>query len=277
MRLRVLVLAAGRGERMRQGFPGIPKALVPVDHTPMIIRLIQTLLHSNHLDIANLTVVVRPEDEALFLTEFTRYLSPILLRKIGFVIQNLEDGYGTAAGVQAFLRQTPLPLSEDLILILNGDAPLLRVQSLENMIQHFTSDLLLGTVFVDNPHGYGRIVHESPFQIRILEQKEVDQLPPHHSSRNLHEVNTGIYLMAASLLPIVSSISTCPVTHEKKLTDLCLLSPRTHVFSGFSEQEVVNINSPLDRNYAEHLLFLQRQEAIHRPLFSLLKKDMRNR
>jgi 2-C-methyl-D-erythritol 4-phosphate cytidylyltransferase len=63
--IHVVILAAGRGERMRAAFPGIPKSLVPLDHTPMLVRLLRTL-QSSVLEVNAITIVVRPEEKDLF-------------------------------------------------------------------------------------------------------------------------------------------------------------------------------------------------------------------
>jgi bifunctional UDP-N-acetylglucosamine pyrophosphorylase/glucosamine-1-phosphate N-acetyltransferase len=272
-----IILAAGRGERMRIGFPGIPKALVPVDHTPMIIRLLKTL-QSIVPSLHSISIVVRPEERALFKKEMDRYLSSRYVEKIHLVVQEEKHGYGTAAGVQAAVESMDIS-SDHVYLVLNGDAPLIRTESLQKMIHDEwkeDTELVMGTVFVQDPTGYGRIFRDNvSSSIRILEQKEVDELPEHHPMRNVREINTGVYAVSGALMKRALSIEECPVTGEKKWTDICLRTNSIRVFSGMNEEEAINVNSPLDRNYAEHVVHTRRMEAIQRPLFSLLAKDMR--
>jgi bifunctional UDP-N-acetylglucosamine pyrophosphorylase/glucosamine-1-phosphate N-acetyltransferase len=259
---------------MRIGFPGIPKALVPVDHTPMLIRLLKTL-QSIVPSLDSISIVVRPEERAVFKKEMDRYLSSRYVEKIRLVIQEEKHGYGTAAGVQAAVESIDIS-SDHIYLVLNGDAPLLRTESLQKMVNERKEDLVIGTVFVQDPTGYGRIVREaSSSSIRILEQKEVDELPEHHPMRNVREINTGVYAVSGALIKHAVSIEECPVTGEKKWTDICSRAESIRVFSGMNEEEAINVNSPLDRNYAEHVVHTRRMEAIQRPLFSLLAKDMR--
>lgn len=268
--IHVVILAAGRGERMRAAFPGIPKSLVPLDHTPMLIRLLRTL-QSPLLSVEAVSVVVRPEEQELFAGELRRYLSGHFLQKVMLCAQQEKMGYGTAAGLQAFVSTEP---PQDRFMILNGDAPLVLPETLRAMIMAAQdADLVVGTVFMRDPSGYGRVIKLGD-RIKILEQKEMEGLPSDHPSRTICEVNTGIYLMTRHLMKKTLTITECPITREKKLTEVCGLSDSPRVFSGFTEEETLNINSPLDRNYAEHVLFEKRTEAIHRPLYALLAKDM---
>lgn len=265
MNIQVILLAAGRGERMRASFP-YPKALVPIHGVPMIVRLLQTLLGSR-LILENIVIVVRPEDEALFRGELPRYLPRF--RRFVFVVQESCDGYGTASGVQAVLR-AGVPLA-DRIMIMNSDTPFLSAESLEKMASSsMTADLCLGTAFIEG-RGYGRVIRSGD-SVRIMEQKEIDLLPEGHEWRDICEANTGVYLVTPPLLKRVGEIVECSVTREKKLTDLCALAGSVSLIPGFSGREVLNINSPLDRNYAEYLLSKERDDMIDSFFFRLFHK-----
>jgi bifunctional N-acetylglucosamine-1-phosphate-uridyltransferase/glucosamine-1-phosphate-acetyltransferase GlmU-like protein len=265
MNIQVIILAAGRGERMRSAFP-YPKALVPINGIPMIVRLLQTLLGSR-LIIENILIVVRPEEEALFREEMSRYFPRA--RRLRWVVQQPCDGYGTASGVQAVLRSGE-PLA-DRVMIMNSDTPFLSAGSLEKMASSTdaTTDLCVGSVFVEG-RGYGRVVRSGD-TVRIVEQKEIDILPEDHEWRGVCEANTGVYLARGAFLGQAREIVECPVTHEKKLTDLCGLARSVRVFSGFSALEVLNVNSPLDRNYAEYILSKERNDLIDSFFFRLLQ------
>jgi len=277
MEINVLILAAGRGERMRAAFP-YPKALVPIDHIPMIIRLLSTLLESV-LIINRIVIIVRLEEKEMFDRELHRYLPSIYMQKILLDCQvQEEDGYGTASGVQAFLKRSTDPLAHPL-LVLNGDAPLIESVTLEKMTNSFfvkNVDLVIGTVFMEDPRGYGRIAREDEGGVCIVEQKQINVLPAEHEWHNLREVNTGMYMIHPKLLPVILTIEDCPITGEKKLTDICMETASIYLYSSISPDEVLNINSPLDRNHAEYVLFKKRQDNIHRPLFALLQRDIRN-
>lgn len=265
MNIQVIVLAAGRGERMRASFP-YPKALVPIHGVPMIVRLLQTLIRSR-LILENVIVVVRPEEEALFRGELGRYLPRF--RKFEWVVQEPCDGYGTASGVQAVLR-AGVPLA-DRVMIMNSDTPFLSAASLERMASSSTTaDLCVGTAFIEG-RGYGRVIRSGE-SVTIMEQKEIDLLPEGHEWREVCEANTGVYIVRAPFLKRVGEIVECPVTREKKLTDMCALAGSVLLIQGFSEREVLNVNSPLDRNYSEYLLSRERDDTIDSFFFRLFHK-----
>jgi bifunctional UDP-N-acetylglucosamine pyrophosphorylase/glucosamine-1-phosphate N-acetyltransferase len=264
----ILILAAGRGERMRVAYP-YPKPLVPVHGTPMIIRLLYTLL--TYISFHKIFIVVRPEDEPLFQRELQRYFPrEHNLQKWVFVRQEERHGYGTAAGVQAFIQS--VPDIQDHVLILNSDTPMLTPKSLEKMLTSTRdAELCVGTVFIKNPKGYGRIIREDN-SIMIVEQKEI---PDGHEWNDIHEVNTGIYIVHRSLLNKVDTIIECVITHEKKLTDICDLTDSITTFNQFSEVEIMNINTPLDRNFAENILKKQRDDTLDRILYNLVASSTR--
>jgi len=261
----IIILAAGRGERMRQAFP-YPKPLVPIHGVPMIIRLIDTLFTSR-LIIGRVYIVIRKDDEPLFQKEVSRYFPRISPQKIRWIHQEEKaDGYGTGAGVHAVLRSGD-EMSER-ILILNSDTPLLTARSIEGIATSGAEvSLCVGTVFLKDPRGYGRIVRSVNGTIQIVEQKEITD---GHEWETINEVNTGIYVVCRDVFHQLKEITPCPVINEKKLTDICRLSRNTITYGRFSEREVLNVNSPTDRNYAEHLLMKERDDTIDRLLSTSL-------
>lgn len=264
----VIILAAGIGSRMKN--PSIPKTLIPVDHVPMIVRIMTTLAESKLL-IGRFVLIVRPEEKTVFEREIVRYLHTDI--PIHYITQEPSDGYGTAAAVQSLFRHND-PINE-WNMILNGDMPLLEARHLEQLQENIVmnrNDLVVGTLFLGDPSGYGRVLHNP---LRIVEQKEIDALPPEDEVRSIREVNTGIYLIRKDLFLRIREIDICPITNEKKLTDICRIAQDPRCFSGFSQHEVININTPLDRNYAEYILFKKRQEDVYRSLFTLLRKEMK--
>jgi bifunctional N-acetylglucosamine-1-phosphate-uridyltransferase/glucosamine-1-phosphate-acetyltransferase GlmU-like protein len=266
--LTVIILAAGIGSRMKN-LSSVPKALIPVDHLPMVVRIMNTLSETR-LMINRFILIVRPIDLDIFQKEVPRYFSGTTV--VSYVAQMEEDGYGTAAAVQSLLRQEGCP--DEWNMIVNGDTPLLDARQMERFgnTVSIDMDLILGTVFMSDPVGYGRILHDP---LRIMEQKEIDLLPPDDERHLVREVNTGIYIIRRDLFQYVSDIQSCPTTGEKKLTDICLFAKNPVCYSKFTVQEMINVNTPLDRNYAEYILFQKRQENIHRSLFTLLRKEMK--
>lgn len=269
--IQIVILAAGKGTRMKTQFPDIPKVLVQIDHIPMIIRLIQMITESRIL-VERIIVVIRPDDERLFKNELGRYMPG---HQIHLICQDDEiDGCGTGAAVHAVLRHR---LLSEWTMILNGDAPLLESTTLEKLSEQIRMDrdVIVGTVHLKNPAGYGRIIKTPSLQ--IIEQTEIDVLPEDHDWRHIREVNTGIYVIRSDLFRRINEIDVCPIISEKPLTAILKMATSPICFSDFKTHEVLNVNTPHDRNYAEYICFKKREDLLHRSLFTILRKEYSQR
>jgi len=105
------------------------------------------------------------------------------------------------------------------ILILNGDVPFVRVETLRRLVdthRQAGSGLTLGTAVVEDPHGWGRIVRDGRGVSRIVEER--DATP---EIRAIQEVNVGLYCVAPSVLyPMLEQITPDNEQGEIYLTDL---------------------------------------------------------
>lgn len=236
-----LILAAGKGTRMNS--LGVPKPLIPIGNIPMIVRLLQTLEKLTNQKKIYLMVETGKED--LFQREITRYLGycPFL------VLQKKEDGYGTGAALQSFVKQVSID-SEDNVFILNSDTPFIEKDTLEQMLFKkyiYQYDLLIGSGFLKDPTGYGRIFKEENGNICIIEEKEL-------RGRDASHVNGGLYLVSPELLQRANEIQVSSELGEKKITDLVQLANHVGIYSDMKSFELFNINTPLDKNFAEFFL-----------------------
>jgi bifunctional UDP-N-acetylglucosamine pyrophosphorylase/glucosamine-1-phosphate N-acetyltransferase len=149
-------------------------------------------------------------------------------------------------------------------LVLYGDVPLTRVDTLRELIATAGDDALaLLTVRLDNPHGYGRIVRIDGAIKRIVEEKDADD-----AEREIDEINTGILVApTAALLRWLPSLGNRNAQGEYYLTDIVALAvgenlPVRSAQPG-AEWEVQGVNSKVQlaelervhqRNIAERLL-----------------------
>src|SRR5690554_5500829 len=172
--LNVVILAAGKGTRMRSN---LPKVLHPVAHRPMVAHVIETAQRLG----AEKTQLIYGHGGTLLQERLADY-------PVQWVEQ--AEQLGTGHAVQ---QSIPHINDNDQVLILYGDVPLTRQETLEALLQaKQDSDLALLTVVLPDPTGYGRIVRNSEGQVTgIVEHK--DATPEQHA---IAEVNTGI--MAAS-------------------------------------------------------------------------------
>ncbi len=181
-RVTAVVLAAGLGTRMKSA---LPKVLHPVAHRPMIRHLIATLETATAGDDLRIIAVIGPDMPAL----------ETAVAPHPFVIQH--DRRGTGHAVQMALPELP---GSGTVLILMGDAPLLRPETVRRLIETQRLEgaaLLVGAFRPANPTGFGRIIQAADGSItRIVEEKD---LAPDQKSIPL--CNGGIYAVEAARLP----------------------------------------------------------------------------
>lgn len=138
-------------------------------------------------------------------------------QQIEFVVQ--REQRGTADAVLA-CKHCLKPRDE--VMVLNGDVPLLRVQTLTRLIrkhEKLHSDMTLLTARVEDPKGYGRVVRKRGRIVDIIE--ETDAKP---EQLRIREVNVGVYAFRWDrTLPLLKSIKPSPRTGETYLPKLVKL------------------------------------------------------
>ena len=167
--LEVIVLAAGRGTRMRSS---LPKVLHALASKPMIHHVLDT---ARALEASRIHVVVGHGAELVS--------SAIAADDVTTYVQSEQLGTGHAA-----LAAAPHCQSESTVVVLFGDVPLLSSATLSRVIKAAESGPVLLAASVADPHGYGRVIRDSngAFQ-RVVEQKDANL-----EERSVCEVNTGV-------------------------------------------------------------------------------------
>lgn len=197
-----IVLAAGRGTRMKSD---LPKVLFPALERPMIHWVIDALEKAG---IKKSVVVVgyRAEDVKTELKE---------RQGVGFADQTEQLGTGHA--VQMCKEQ--LENHDGPVLVVAGDSPMIQADSLKKLLEKFHNDdfdCLLGTLKKDDPTGLGRIVRDEKGTFsRIVEQKDASE-----DERKICEVNMSTYLFDCSALKwALGRLSSDNAQGEYYLTD----------------------------------------------------------
>ncbi|MGQ4277388.1 bifunctional UDP-N-acetylglucosamine diphosphorylase/glucosamine-1-phosphate N-acetyltransferase GlmU [Pseudidiomarina sp. E22-M8] len=208
MALSVVVLAAGKGTRMRSA---LPKVLHPVAHKPMVQHVIDS---ARQLDTSAIHVIYGHGAEAL--------LERLSGQQLSFVEQAQQLGTGHA--VQQIV---PHVNDDEHVLILYGDVPLTRVETLRDLINAGTgTDLALLTVTLPDPTGYGRILRDGDGKITgIVEQKDAtpEQL-------QVTEANTGMMLVQGKALKRwLGQLSNDNAQGEYYLTDIVAMAAQEGV------------------------------------------------
>lgn len=202
MSLSVVILAAGKGTRMRSS---LPKVLHPVAQKPMVQHVIDA---AKELQSENISLVYGHGGEQLQQT--------LSHNKVHWALQAEQLGTGHAVKVaDEFMPDS------DTILILYGDVPLIQTSTLERLLSVKPEQgIALLTVKLDNPSGYGRIVREDGKVVGIIEQKDASP-----EQLKINEVNTGIMAVNGDLLKQwLANLSSDNAQGEYYLTDVIAMA-----------------------------------------------------
>src|SRR6202034_1358215 len=208
-RLSAVALAAGERTRTRSERP---KPLHLLCGRPMILHVLDAMAE---IDVRRVVVVVGHRGE--WVTKTLVQLAPATM-EIEFVEQLTRTGTGDALAVGL----TGLPDDDDEVedvVVLAGESRLLRPQTLAALVRaHRTEDagVTLLTAVVENPAGYGRVVHGKDGDVtRVVEEIDATE-----EEREIDEVNTSIYCFRRSILaPPLRRLSPANAQGEYYLTD----------------------------------------------------------
>ena len=199
-----LILAAGQGKRMNSDQP---KVLQQLAGKPMISHLLDKLAK---LDTRQALIYGHQGD---LLKKALAEDYP----KLMWIEQREQMGTGHA--VQQALPQVR---SDELVLILYGDTPMISLNTISAIMETAEkNDLTLLSAMVDNPKGYGRVVRASNGKvIAIVEDKDADE-----SVLLVKEIMTGIMVARGSLLQeLLPLLSNDNLQKEFYLTELVALA-----------------------------------------------------
>jgi bifunctional UDP-N-acetylglucosamine pyrophosphorylase / glucosamine-1-phosphate N-acetyltransferase len=206
--LAVVILAAGEGKRMKSA---LPKVLQPLAGVPLLKRVVDA---ARALNPASVTVVYGHAGEAV--------RAALAQEKVTWVLQQERRGTGHAV-------QQALPhIGDDArVLVLYGDVPLIRVQTLEELLLSAGNDgVALLSVELADPDGYGRIVRNARGQVqKIVEQKDASA-----RELKLREGNTGVLVAPARRLRAwLGQVRPHNAQGEYYLTDVIALAVKAKV------------------------------------------------
>lgn len=222
MTLKIVILAAGKGTRMRSDRPKVLQTVGPCSLLEHVIRV------SHQLGNEQPIVVYGHGGEQV--TEALAHLS------VQWVVQQQQLGTGHA--VQQALQHLD---DSDRVLVLYGDVPLVTADTLQPVID--ADGLGLLTVLLEDPDGYGRIVRQDGQVQRIVEHKDADD-----AERGIKEINTGILAASgAQLRRWLGQLNSDNAQGEYYLTDIIAMAVAdgvtvTGVAAG-SATEVQGINN----------------------------------
>jgi bifunctional UDP-N-acetylglucosamine pyrophosphorylase/glucosamine-1-phosphate N-acetyltransferase len=207
--LDVLILAAGLGTRMRSN---LAKVLHKLNNRPLINHVCRT---ATALAPRKIYVVIGHQGGDVR----NAVLEELDENHVGFVWQTEQLGTGHAVNsARQFLEN-----EDSTLLVLSGDVPMIRAETLAALIQQHRTHRGRGaactllTVKLEDPTGYGRIIRdEEGLFDRIIEQKDATE-----EERRIKEINAGIYCFhTRKLFAALSQVQNDNAQGEYYLTDV---------------------------------------------------------
>ena len=235
---RALILAAGKGTRMKSE---IPKCGYPILNKAMILYQIEALERAN---VDQIIVVIGYK---------SKFFENLLGSRVIFVKQ--EEMLGTAhAALQA---KSLLENKDDKTIILPGDMPLIHAPLIDKLFrshEEMGNDLTVVSMVQDNPKGYGRIIYDEFRNIdQIIEDKDCNDV-----QKQTKEVNSGTYLVNnKSFYKKLNKIQMNSRSGEYYLTDIVKMMKKEYkvsVFKARNNLEFMGINTLYQVSLAEKYL-----------------------
>ncbi len=236
MKTTTVILAAGKGTRMRSN---LPKVLHKIANKPLLVHVYD--MAKSLLGNA-VTIVIGNGAE-----QVKQALDD---QGINWVLQTQQLGTGHA------VQQAREWIDDnDVVLILFGDVPLLKKETAKNLMEKVNDrQLSLLTVNLDNPAGYGRIIRDDNGQvIKITEEKDASE-----REKQVNEVNTGIMAVkGASLKKWLDQLKNNNAQKEYYLTDIIGMAVADGIKIASSQpkstDEVLGVNDRSQLAYLERV------------------------
>ncbi|MGE4316009.1 bifunctional UDP-N-acetylglucosamine diphosphorylase/glucosamine-1-phosphate N-acetyltransferase GlmU [Acinetobacter sp.] len=246
----VIILAAGKGTRMRSS---LPKVLQPLAGRPLLGHVIETAKKLNAKNI----ITIFGHGGNLVQQAFAH-------ENVQWVEQAEQLGTGHAVKVTL-----PVLPTDGVSLILSGDVPCISRDTLEKLLAvSRETGIGLVTLTLADATGYGRIVRENNKIQAIVEHKDASD-----AQRQIKEINTGIYCVSnAKLHQWLPKLSNNNAQGEYYLTDIVAMAiaDGLEVASVEPERafEVEGVNdriqlAALEREFQAYQAKLLMQQGVH--------------
>ncbi|WP_394790178.1 bifunctional UDP-N-acetylglucosamine diphosphorylase/glucosamine-1-phosphate N-acetyltransferase GlmU [Rhodoferax sp.] len=245
----VVIMAAGKGTRMKSK---LPKVLHSLAGRALLAHVVDTASALQPRNVVVITGHSATEVEAAL----AGYISASAAFSLNFARQQPQLGTGHAV-------QQALPkLADDgMVIVLSGDVPLTRADTLRALIAAAGGEkLALLTLELPNPTGYGRIVRSGDAVQAIVEHKDASD-----AQREIREIYSGIMAVpAARLRSWLGRLDNHNAQAEYYLTDIVKMAVADGVpvvaHKITDEVQVAGVNSPVQ--LAELERAYQRQQAL---------------
>ncbi|ADD69586.1 UDP-N-acetylglucosamine pyrophosphorylase [Denitrovibrio acetiphilus DSM 12809] len=237
MKIMALILAAGKGTRMKSD---LPKVLFEAAGKPMIDYVVDA---AKGVSASEINVVIGNGAELV---------RDHLGGEVNFSLQETQRGTGDAVMAAA----AEVERFDGKVLILCGDMPLIQSETLNKFIEESADkDVSFISVKVKKPEGYGRVVRGLDDSVlKIVEEKDASD-----EEKRINEVNTGIYLCDSGvLLERLKNIDSNNAQGEYYLTDI--VAEGASAYLAKDENEFIGVNNRAHLANASKLLWQKRAE-----------------
>ena len=245
----IVILAAGKGTRMKSA---LPKVLHKAGELPLLEHVFRA---AGALNPLSTTVIVGHQ------AEIVQQSTPKRLG-LSFAVQEPQLGTG-----HAMLQAEPLLAGrEGTVVLLSGDVPLLRPDTLKALVRTHAARNAAATVLtaaVADPHGYGRIIRDDSGAIcAIVEHKDATA-----EQRRVAEINSGIYAFDLNgLFEALKTIGSTNAQGEYYLPDLVTIYRSrglvVETVIADDPREILGVNSRRELAEVSAILKTTRNEAL---------------
>ncbi len=171
-----IILAAGKGTRMKSA---LYKVMHPVCGKPMVEHVVDQVEKTGATEIVAIV------------GHGAEMVQNHLGDRVSYAVQEEQLGTGHAV-------KQAVPKIKDYdgdVLIINGDIPLIRKQTLidfYNLYKSENADAIILSAIFENPFSYGRVIKDGNKVLRIVEEKEANE-----EQKKIKEINAGVYIFKA--------------------------------------------------------------------------------
>jgi bifunctional UDP-N-acetylglucosamine pyrophosphorylase/glucosamine-1-phosphate N-acetyltransferase len=196
--LSIIILAAGKGTRMKSS---TPKVLHKLCNKAMIEYIIEESLK------------ISDDINVVLFHQFENVKKAVENYPVNITKQDHINYPGTGGAVLSAIKNCDI--KNEKLLILNGDMPLIKADELKKF-DEIDADIVMSVMKLDNPSGYGRVVIEDGNVKKIIEEKDANE-----NELKIPYANAGVYLIKKGVLEkYLPKLNNNNTQKEYYLTDI---------------------------------------------------------
>jgi len=234
MNLSIVILAAGKGSRMKSS---TAKVLHSISGKEMLYFIIKESLKISD----DITIIIHHQKDLVQEAMMKHFGN-----KINFLVQDADNFPGTGGAVMGIKPK------HDKVLVLNGDMPLITAEALSGF-EASTADITMSIFDLEDSSGYGRVIIGDQGVERIVEEKDASA-----EEKLVSTVNAGIYSFSKSVIETyIPRLSNDNAQAEYYLTDLISMAKADGLVIEpllVDEEHFKGVNSKFDLANAEVIM-----------------------